>query len=399
MGVRSRKPLLRGFGLHLFVAVALFAFSRVSAAQGQIFYVYDDLNRLSAVVTQQGDVAAYTYDAVGNILKIERFDVSGTAGAIAISYFAPSAGRAGTVVQVFGKGFSVTPSQTALIFNGTPATVTSAAPNRLVVSVPTGATTGPISVSTPLGSATSATPFRVLGSLSVEPPSAVLLPGRTQLFAAREDGTPTTNVLWAVNGIVGGDAGIGTITTGGLYTAPTSAAPPGIRVNALSREDPSVSASATVTTIPPGPVFSTATAVSVAVGTAGSSVNNAVTAKVSVSVLGSVGGAIAPPVSVAPVPFVGSVSPPAAARGISNLPVTLTGSGLDGATAVQFFNGATADANITVTNLTVDAQGTQITMQISIAAGASPGGRVVRVVTPAGTSTSVATGANGFTVQ
>jgi hypothetical protein len=66
---------------------------------------------------------------------------------------------------------------------------------------------------------------------------------------------------------------------------------------------------------------------------------------------------------------------------------------------VQFFNGATADANITVTNLTVDAQGTQITMQISIAAGASPGGRVVRVVTPAGTSTSVATGANGFTVQ
>ena len=87
-------PLVRSFGLHLFVTLVLLAVPRLSAAQGQIFYVYDDLNRLSAVVTQQGDVAIDTYDADGDILKIERSDATGASGA-------PSAGRAGTVTAPY----------------------------------------------------------------------------------------------------------------------------------------------------------------------------------------------------------------------------------------------------------------------------------------------------------
>ncbi|HEX9328462.1 MAG TPA: IPT/TIG domain-containing protein, partial [Reyranella sp.] len=147
------------------------ATTAIPAAQpASIYYVYDDLNRLSAVVNQQGDVAVYTYDAVGNILRIERFNATELPGAARISYFAPSVGREGTVVQIFGKGFSATPGQNSLAFNGTPAVITSAAPNRLVASVPTGATTGPLSVSAPLGSATSAASFRVLGgALAVAP--------------------------------------------------------------------------------------------------------------------------------------------------------------------------------------------------------------------------------------
>jgi YD repeat-containing protein len=191
-----------------------------SAQAAAIHYVYDDLNRLSAVVNQQGDVAVYSYDAVGNILRIERFDASGLPGAVGISYFAPAAGVVGTVVQVFGKGFSPTAGQNTLTFNGTPAVITSAAPNRLVVSVPAGATTGPLGVTTPLGSAASATAFVVIGTLAVAPGLTDVQVGLTRQFDATEDGAPTTNVNWSVNGVVGGDTSVGTISTTGLYTAP-----------------------------------------------------------------------------------------------------------------------------------------------------------------------------------
>ena len=36
----------------------------------QATYIYDDLGRLSQVIDGQGNVATYTYDAVGNLLWI-----------------------------------------------------------------------------------------------------------------------------------------------------------------------------------------------------------------------------------------------------------------------------------------------------------------------------------------
>jgi hypothetical protein len=92
--------------------------------------------------------------------------------------------------------------------------------------VPSGALTGPITVTTPLGTATSPEPFRVLGLLTVSPPAAVLVPNGTQQFTALEAGTATTEVVWAVNGIVGGDATIGTVSSTGLYTAPATVPTP-----------------------------------------------------------------------------------------------------------------------------------------------------------------------------
>ena len=60
-----------------------------------------------------------------------------------------------------GTGFSATPAQNQVQFNGTPATVTAATATSLVTTVPVGATTGPISVTTPTGSATSAAAFTI----------------------------------------------------------------------------------------------------------------------------------------------------------------------------------------------------------------------------------------------
>jgi len=149
------RPIATPNAIAVVVLCALLVPGRLQAQAPSVYYVYDELNRLIAVVDQQGDAATYTYDAVGNILRIDRFDATGLPGSVAISLFTPSAGAVGATVQVFGRGFGATVAQNSLFFNDRPTTITAAAPNRLVAIVPAGATTGPITVTAPAGSATS----------------------------------------------------------------------------------------------------------------------------------------------------------------------------------------------------------------------------------------------------
>src|SRR5690242_20781964 len=87
-------------------------------AEPSVYYVYDELNRLIVVVDEQGSAATYTYDAVGNIVGIDRVETNTIPGAVAISTFAPTAGAVGTTVQVFGRGFGTTIAQNSLTFGG-----------------------------------------------------------------------------------------------------------------------------------------------------------------------------------------------------------------------------------------------------------------------------------------
>ncbi len=129
----------------------------VWAQSSPIRYVYDDLGRLTAVIDQNGDAATYHYDAVGNLTGITRT----SAGSVAIFGFTPSGAPIGSSVTLSGVGFSATPGQNTVSFNGTTASVTSASATSLVATVPSGATSGTISVTSPTGSATSAAPFTV----------------------------------------------------------------------------------------------------------------------------------------------------------------------------------------------------------------------------------------------
>jgi YD repeat-containing protein len=147
--------------LAAFVAVLLAA-GPGAAQQATVHWVHDEVGRIRAVVDAQGDVGVYQYDAVGNLVGIERVTVSGLPGAVAISLVTPGQGKVGSSVTLFGKGFSSTPAQNAVAFNGTAATVTAAAPTRLVVTVPAGATTGSITLTAPLGNATSPSAFTVV---------------------------------------------------------------------------------------------------------------------------------------------------------------------------------------------------------------------------------------------
>ncbi len=161
-------------------------------------YIYDDLNRLVGVVDQSGEASILTYDAVGNILSIERL----SAGTVSIVEFRPKRGPAGagTTVTLFGAGFSPVATDNSVTFNGVPAPVSSATSTQIVTSVPAGATTGPIAVTAPSGTATSRVPFTV--TTPPGPPSlASFTPGlgsagmTTSLAGTNFDTVPTGNTV------------------------------------------------------------------------------------------------------------------------------------------------------------------------------------------------------------
>jgi hypothetical protein len=66
--------------------------------------------------------------------------------------------RWGASIGILGQGFTGT---TAVSFNGTPATFTVSSPTYLTATVPNGATTGSVTVTTPSGKLTSSHKFRV----------------------------------------------------------------------------------------------------------------------------------------------------------------------------------------------------------------------------------------------
>ena len=89
----------------------------------------------------------------GTVVSEDDFTCAAT-----LSNFSPKKGVVDTIVTIQGKGFTGT---TAVQFNGSPATFEVLSSNRIQATVPAGATTGPISVNTPSGPATSDKDFTI----------------------------------------------------------------------------------------------------------------------------------------------------------------------------------------------------------------------------------------------
>lgn len=127
------------------------------SSAADISYVYDDASRLRAVIDPASDTAIYAYDSVGNLTGITRQSSS----TLAVLQFTPSSSPVGTTVTIYGTGFSTTPASNTVKFNGTTATVLTASATVLTATVPSGATTGPISVTVGANTATSPASFTV----------------------------------------------------------------------------------------------------------------------------------------------------------------------------------------------------------------------------------------------
>ncbi len=173
----SNSRTLREIRSILFISVVWAMLGASVLAQSQPFqYFYDDLGRLVTVVSSDGTVVSYVYDAVGNILYVNR-STTINKGTLALYAFSPEEGPISTPVTIYGAGFSPNPASDIVKFNGVFATVTSATTSTLATSVPAGATTGPISVTVGNDTVTSTTNFTVLSSgptiLSVWPKSTL----------------------------------------------------------------------------------------------------------------------------------------------------------------------------------------------------------------------------------
>lgn len=223
---------LRGQGVTAVVAptiaflLILFGlFGTPLLAQNPVRYFYDDVGRLVKVIDQNGNVATYSYDAMGNLLSIARSTLP--ANGLALLSFTPHTGPVGQTVTIQGQGFSTTLSSNTVSFNGTPAAVTAATSTTLTVTVPAAAITGLISVTVGSSSASSDTAFTVAAgpvvSITVTPSSASMFPTSQQQFIATgtyANGTQqniTNVVTWSSNPVVASISN--TPGTQGLVTA------------------------------------------------------------------------------------------------------------------------------------------------------------------------------------
>ena len=108
-----------------------------------------------------------------------------------------------------------------------------------VVVTPTGATRSPGTAP-----ADGCAPIEV----TVSPATSSMQTHAMQTFTATVANAADTTVTWQVNGVVGGNATVGTISATGLYTAPAGVPSPAtVTVSAVSNQDATRSDSATVT--------------------------------------------------------------------------------------------------------------------------------------------------------
>jgi Bacterial Ig-like domain (group 2) len=106
---------------------------------------------------------------------------------------------------------------------------------------------GAVTITATAGSTSASTaPLNVLSvSISVTPSSAHLSIGQSQQFTATVANASNTAVTWSVDGTVGGNSTVGTISSSGLYQTPVG--PGSHTIVATSQADPTMSASVTLT--------------------------------------------------------------------------------------------------------------------------------------------------------
>lgn len=368
-------------------------------------FVYDADGRLHAVLSPTGEAAVYEYDAAGNITAIRHL----TPNDLELLGFSPARGPVGTLVTIFGTGFNQ--GVNSVSFNGTAATIVTSNLVSVLALVPDGATTGLITVVTPRGAVNSKTPFVVRG-VRVTPQAAVLAASDTLQFGLTVSGTPTGNVTWSVNDVEGGNASVGTVTTGGFYTAPNPAGanPLQFIVRATSLDDPELFDEAVVTVVPSGAGSQfRSDALSVRYGTPPNAPPTYVDGALSVR-YGTpantpptyVDGVLSvrygtppntPPteangaVSASRGPVLTSLTPGSIARGAS-VTLTVGGVALNGASQISFtrLSNGSPETNIAFSNINVNGQGTSLTATVTVASSVAVGTYVVVVTTPAGST-------------
>jgi len=127
-----------------------------------------------------------------------------------VTGMSPSAGEAGATITIVGANFDITPANNTVKFNGTPATVTAATATSITAIVPSGATSGTVSVTTAGGTAASAGRFTLgVPVLSINPVSLT--------FASQNIGTSSAARIVTLSNTGNGVLNISGIVVSGEY--------------------------------------------------------------------------------------------------------------------------------------------------------------------------------------
>jgi uncharacterized protein DUF4082/IPT/TIG domain-containing protein len=127
----------------------------------------DPVGALSRYIQYRAELATADPDLTPALRDV-RIEYQEAAGPV-INSFAPSGGSVRTVVIITGSGFTGT---STVSFNGTDARYRVDSDTQLRARVPGGATTGPVTVTTPVGTATSSGPFSVEPKITSFSPTA-----------------------------------------------------------------------------------------------------------------------------------------------------------------------------------------------------------------------------------
>jgi RHS repeat-associated protein len=144
-----------------------------------------------------------------------------------ISSFTPSQGQPGTSVTINGSNFDAVPTNDLVVIGGAPAVVTSATTTRLIATVAANAVTGPISVTTVGGTATTATNFvvSIYKSLQFTSSATAIQNGGHLQWAASVTKFDNTTFDVTSSGVwTSSDSTVATVSSAGLVTAVASGA-------------------------------------------------------------------------------------------------------------------------------------------------------------------------------
>ncbi len=201
----SAARLRRGLVFGVITVVLLscwFGASQVVASvpSTAIRYTYTPDSQLSSVIKPEAEYALYTWDAAGNLSSIAKKSST----KLSIIQLEPTKGAVGETIDIWGTGFSTTPSKDTVKFHGTAATVSAATAYTLAVKVPTGATTGTVTVQTTTeGPVTSSQTFTVasaVGAPTITSLSAsVAEPGATVTVSGTNFETTASDDIVRVN--------------------------------------------------------------------------------------------------------------------------------------------------------------------------------------------------------
>ncbi len=198
------------------------------------------------------NAVSFTVAAVGNPVTVTGLSFNptsiaaggSTTGTVTLSGPAPSGGAAVTLTSTNNSVLPV-PSNVTISAGTSSATFAATASSSV-------ANTTLVTVSASYNSSSQNATVTVTATpvvhVTVSPSTVTVLTGTPQQFTATVTGTSNTAVDWSVNGLYGGNSTVGTISSTGLYTAPTTVPNPStVTVTATSQADYNASDSANVT--------------------------------------------------------------------------------------------------------------------------------------------------------